>query len=110
MAEDLGNLTGAIGAAGIDPTGAVFVAGPREATIMRVKVGPRFSNPILTTLGLAAKTVACFAPAGVASGYQDAPQIETGREMVLHMEEDTPTDISTAGGAAYPAKSMFKPT
>ncbi len=29
MAEDLGNLTGAIGAAGINASNAVFVAGPR---------------------------------------------------------------------------------
>ena len=31
--KDLGNLTEAIGETGIDPNGAVFVCGPREATI-----------------------------------------------------------------------------
>jgi hypothetical protein len=109
MAEDLGALTGAIGAAGIDPTGAVFVCGPREATIIKAKIGLRFDYPVLTTLGLPAKTVACFAPAGVASGYQDAPRIETGKEAVLHMEDTTPAHIVGAGGAlAAPSKSMFQ--
>jgi hypothetical protein len=50
MYEDLGNLTSAIGAAGIDPTGAVFVTGPREATIIKAKVGAKFDFPVLVTL------------------------------------------------------------
>jgi len=108
MAEDLGALTGAIGAAGIDASGAVFVCGPREATILKVKVGPKFDHPILTTLGLPAKTVACFAPAGVASGFQDAPQIETSRDAAYHFD-DAPTDVSTAPGvAAAPVKSLYQ--
>jgi len=108
MSEDLGALTGAIGAAGIDATGSVFVAGPREATIMRVKVGPRFDSPILTTLGLPAKTVACFAPAALASGYRDAPQIETSREASYH-EESSPAQIVAPGGAvAAPVRSVFQ--
>ena len=108
MAEDLGALTGAIGAAGIDPNNVVFVAGPREATILRVKVGPRFTNPILTTLGLPAKSVAAFAPAGVASGYQNSPTIETGKETVLYYEDTTPLNISNGGGVAAPTRSMFQ--
>ena len=109
MADDLGALAGAIGAAGIDASGAVYVCGPREATIMKTKVGPKFDYPILTTLGLPAKSVACFAPAGVASGYQDQPVIETGKEMVLHAEDTAPADIvSGAGVVANPVKSMFQ--
>lgn len=107
MAEDLGNLAGAIGAAGIDASNLVYVAGPREAVIIKAKASMKFDYPVLTTLGLPAKSVACFAPAGIASGYQDPPQIETGKEMVLHTDT-APTDISTAGGVAYPAKSMFQ--
>ena len=111
MADDLGNLVGAIGAAGIDPNGAVFVAGPREATIIKAKVGSRFDNQVLTTIDLPAKSVACFAPAGVFSGYQDPPQIETSIEAAIHFEDTTPTDISTAGtppAVAYPTKSAFQ--
>ena len=110
MAEDLGNLVAAIGAAGIDPSGAVFVAGPREATIAKAKLGPKFDYPFLVTLGLPAKSVACFAPAGIFSGYQDQPQIETTKEAAIHFDT-APTDISTAGtpaAVAYPVKSAFQ--
>jgi hypothetical protein len=108
MSEDLANLTGALGAAGIDPTGAVFVAGPREATIIKTKVGPKFDYLVLTTLGLSPKSVACFAPAGVFSGYQDQPQIETSDKPALHFEDTDPTDVSGAGGVAAPVKSLFQ--
>ena len=108
MSEDLGNLTDAIGAAGIDPTGAVFVTGAREATIIKATVGFKFDYPVLTTLGLPAKSVACFAPAGIFSGYQDQPQIETSNKPALHFEDTDPTDISGAGGVAAPVKSLFQ--
>lgn len=109
MAEDLGALTGAVGAAGIDPTGAVFVCSPREATIIKTKVGPKFDYPVLATLGLPAKTVACFAPAAVASGYQDAPEIETSKTATVHYEDGTPLDIIGLDGTmAAPTKTAFQ--
>jgi hypothetical protein len=108
MFDDLGALTGAIGAAGVDPTDAAFVASPCEATIMRAKCGLRFTNPILPTLRLPAKTVACFAPAAVASGYQDAPVIETGRESVIHFENKTL--LTAAAHWRHRARARFRPT
>jgi hypothetical protein len=107
MAQDLGNLTGAIGAADIDPNSAVFVCGPREATIIKAKVGSKFDYLVLTTLGLPAKSVACFAPAGVASGYHDAPSIETSKDAAYHFD-DAPIDISSSGSVAAPVKSLFQ--
>jgi hypothetical protein len=109
MADDLGALTGAIGAAGIDASNAVFVCSPREATILKARVGPRFDFQILMTLGLAPKTIACFAPAAVASGYRDAPQIETSRETALHMEQTAPLPLVDGSGiVAHPQRSMFQ--
>lgn len=108
LAEDLGALTGAIGANGIDVSNVVYVAGPREATIMKAKLGPKFDYQILTTLGLPAKSVACFAPNGIASGYQDAPTIEAKTSAVLHHEDTSPADISTSGAVAAPSKSVFQ--
>lgn len=109
MVEDLGALTGAIGEAGVDTTEAVFVASPREATIIKTKVGPKFDYPILSTLGLPAKTVACFAPAAVASAYQDAPQIETSKTATVHLEDGSPLDIVGSDGAlALPTKTAFQ--
>jgi hypothetical protein len=109
MTEDLGALTGAIGAAGIDTTEAVFVCSPREATIIKAKIGPKFDYPVLSTLGLQTKTVACFAPAAVASGYQDAPQIETSKTATVHFEDTSPADIVGPDGAlAFPTKAAFQ--
>ena len=108
MVTDLGNLTGAIGAAGIDASDAVFVAGPAEVTKMKAKLGPRFDFPILMTLGLPAKSVACFAPAGVASGYQGPPVITTNKNAAWHFEGSTPTDISSGAGIAAPVKSALQ--
>jgi hypothetical protein len=109
MADDLGNLVGAIGDASVDPTGAVFVCSPREATIIKTRVGPKFDSPVLSTLGLPAKTVACFAPAAVASGYQEAPQIETSHQAVYHAEGTSPAEIVDTGGAlAAPTLSTFQ--
>jgi len=85
--------------AGIDTTGAVFVCSPREATIIKTKVGPKFDYPVLSTLGLPAKTIACFAPAAVASGYQDPPQIETSKTATVHFEDTNPADIVGPDGA-----------
>ena len=78
-----------------------------QATIMKTKVGPKFDHPILMTLGLPAKTVACFAPAGVASGYQDAPTIESSKDAAYHFD-NAPSDISSGGGIATPTKSLFQ--
>ena len=109
MKNDLANLVGAIGAAGVDPTGVVFVTGPREATLIKATVGPKLDNLVLETLGLPAKAVCAFAPAGIFSGYQDQPEIEASKDAVVHFEEDTPTDISTSGTAvAYPSKSAYQ--
>jgi hypothetical protein len=47
MAEDLGALTGAMGLASIDTTGAAFVCSPREATIIKTKGG--HSRPFLSS-------------------------------------------------------------
>jgi hypothetical protein len=109
MTEDLGALTGAIGAAGIDTTEAVFVCSPREATIIKSKVGPKFDYPVLSTLGLPAKTVACFAPAAVVSGYRDVPQIEASKTATVHLEDGSPSDIVGPDGVlAVPSKTAFQ--
>jgi hypothetical protein len=110
MSEDLGALTGAIGAAGIDTSGVAFVCSPREAAIIKTKVGPKFDYPVLSTLGLPAKTIACFAPVAVASGYHDTPQIETSKTATVHLEDVSPVDIVGPDGAiALPTKTAFQP-
>jgi hypothetical protein len=108
VSDDLANLAAAIGAAGIDPNDIIYVAGPREATIIKLRA-EQFADNVLTTLGLPAKSVAAFAPAAVYSGYQDVPTIETRSEVTIHWEDTTPLPIvSSPGTVAAPARSAFQ--
>jgi hypothetical protein len=109
MADDLAALVAAIGAARIDPNGVIFVAGPREAMLIKAKIGPHFDNDIYVTLGLPAKSVAAFAPNAIYYAYDGRPTIDTGEDVALHMEDATPSDIvSSSGTVAAPVKSFFQ--
>jgi hypothetical protein len=109
MDADLSNLVAAIGAAGIDPSGAVYVCGPAEAMKIKLRSGPNFDNTVLMTLGLPAKSVACFAPAGVYSGYQGLPTVETAKEVVIHREDTTPLPIvGSPSTVASPTSSLWQ--
>jgi hypothetical protein len=111
MCDDLAALVAAIGAAGIDTRDVVFVCSPREATIIKVKASPKFDSLVLPTLGLPAKTVVCIAPMALASGYRDAPEVETSREAAYHFEDTSPLPIGTPGAPptiAAPTRSLFQ--
>ncbi|MFH0297225.1 hypothetical protein AAFX91_08275 [Bradyrhizobium sp. 31Argb] len=109
MSEDLGALVAAIGSNGIDPSDAVFIAGPREAMILKTKTGPNFDHQVLMSLGLPAKTVVAAAPAGLASGVLGVPEIDTSKETVLHREDTSPGEIvSSPGVSAAPSTSVFQ--
>jgi hypothetical protein len=109
MVGDLAALVGAMGTAGVDPSNAVFVAGPREAMILQARLGVFSGVSVLMTLGLPAKSVAAFAPAAITSGYRDAPVIETSKEAVYHEEAATPLPIvGSAGAIAAPVRSVFQ--
>jgi hypothetical protein len=49
------------------------------------------------------------APAAVASGYQDTPQIETSKTATVHLEDVSPVDIVGPDGAIpLPTKTAFQ--
>jgi hypothetical protein len=108
IADDLGALVKAIGDAGIDPSDAIFVAEPREAMVIKLRGGEDLN--VLTTLGLATpKSVAVFAPAGVYSGLNGAPTVQTSIETSIHWEDTFPAEIvSSPGVPAAPTKSAFQ--
>ncbi|MGY8681105.1 hypothetical protein Q2941_25355 [Bradyrhizobium sp. UFLA05-153] len=109
MIDDLAALVAAIGAAGVDPTTVVFVAPPRESTIIKLKAGPKFDYEVFPTLGLPARSVACFAPSAIYSGYQDQPTIETAKDATLHFDDSVPKEIvNSAGVVAAPTESIFQ--
>ena len=111
MSEDIAGLLDSIAASNIDTSGAVFVANAGTVGILKTRVGPKFDYPILTTLGLPAKTVACFAPAALGTGYDEAPTLEVSRVGAVHYESSTPLPISTPGTpptVAAPVYSTFQ--
>jgi hypothetical protein len=102
MASDIGNLAGALSDAGVDTEAMVLVANPKQATKLRLLAGPAFTYPILGTSAVAAGTVVAISPAGVASGFDGAPRIETSKESTLHYDT-APAQIGTAGSPAVVA-------
>jgi hypothetical protein len=111
MADDLGALAATIGAAGIDPNGIVYVAGPRESVIIKTLSGMSFDNPVLTTLGLPAKTVAAFAPAAIFFGTKGAPVIDLRKpaHATLHFEATNPAPIvGSPSVIAAPVRSAYQ--
>jgi hypothetical protein len=105
LADDLGNLAAAVGLTGIDPSDLVYVAGPRESTIIRLRGGEDFN--VLTTLGLPVGSVAAFAPAAVYSGYQDVPTIETAEDVAILLEDTAPQEIVGTGGAVAQPQNLL---
>jgi hypothetical protein len=109
MFTDLGNLVGAIGAAGLDPSDCVLIASPREAMSLILRAGAQFDSTVLMSLGVPDKTIIAVAPSGIASGYQGPPEIDTSKEAVLHFEGASPGEIvSSPGVVAAPSKSVFQ--
>jgi hypothetical protein len=65
--------------------------------------------PHLVELRFAGETVCAFASAAIATGYRDAPEIETSREALLHFEDTTPAAIiGSTGALAVPTRSAFQ--
>ena len=58
MIEDIGNLVGAIGDAGIDTNDLVIVCGPKEAVALKMFVAGRFNYPIISSVALKGKVAA----------------------------------------------------
>jgi hypothetical protein len=108
MCEDIANLVEQIGNAGVDPNETIFIARPREATLLSLRAGPDFNSRVLMSLGLPPKTVVAAAPAGIASGYQGPPAVETSRESLLHMDTAPADIVDDAGTPAAPSQSLFQ--
>ena len=107
IVADMAALADAIASAGINSSELIIVTTPRLAE--KLALVPNFSHPVLTSAAIVAGTVIAVVPSGLATGYDGSISIETAISPTLHMEDTTPTDISTSGSAvAYPTVSMFQ--
>ncbi len=109
MATDVGNLVGAIHAAG-GGMNVVLVAAPQQAVAISLLGGSGFSLPVITAPSLADGTIIAVESGAFASGFSNAPRVDVARDAVVHWD-DSPTAISTAGApntVAAPARSGFQ--
>jgi hypothetical protein len=112
-ATDLGNLAEAIANAGIAVHDLLFVTSPREETVARAVLSPKFNNVILSSASIATGTVIAIAPKGLYTGYAGDLVIEINTESTTHFESTTPAQNLIGGtpGApvpAVPTYSMFQ--
>jgi hypothetical protein len=103
IVADIGAMAAAMAAANVDPESMTIVAAPRQATTLRLLAGPKFTNEIFGTTGLADGTVIGFARGAVASSFEGTPVVETAKGVTVHMS-DTPTAVVSG----TPTHSMFQ--
>jgi hypothetical protein len=110
IASDIANLAQAIANAGISTADVVLVAGTAAATKLKLLAGPLFDHEVIETTALAGTTVVAIAPAGVASGFDGTPRIESSTETTIHFDS-APAQIGTAGTpnvVAAPTRSLYQ--
>jgi len=105
---DIKNLITALVAAnaGRDP---VIVTNPIQATTLSLMAGPKFTLPVLASNAIAAGTVIMIEASSFVSAFDPTPEFTAGDQMTIHMEDTSPADIVSGGGAAaVPVKSMLQ--
>lgn len=109
MKADLAALAASVAAAG--GSGSVaYIAHPTQAAAIEIEL-PDLRAPVWASRALAAGTVVALDPSGFASAFGAAPDIEASTSGVLHMDDTSPEQISTAGTpneVAAPTQSMFQ--
>ena len=90
MTKDLSTLVQKIADAGIDPTDTVFIASAGQAMTLALLANAKFNSDVYMSLGVPSKTVIAVSPAGIASGYQGPPIIETSYQATVHFETTAP--------------------
>jgi hypothetical protein len=108
MDGDLKQLFAALAAVGGGKTAVIVCAVPQAVTL-KATVGPKWDYDILASTALAAGTVAVVEIASFVSGFGSAVEFSTTKVSAVHMEADTPADIT--GGTpspAVPVKSLFQ--
>jgi hypothetical protein len=108
LATDIGNIAAAFANAGIDPNGMVIIASTKQAVTLKLLAGPKFDYAIISSTVLPDRTIAAFAPGGIAAAFEGQPQIDTSRELAMHFEDTTPLPIVDGGTPAGPTRSMFQ--
>ena len=107
---DITNLVAAVAAAGAGKD-VVLIVSPTEAAKLKLRAGPQFDYPVLTSTALAAGTVIAIEASSFASAFGTQPEFLTSNETLIHGDDTTPLPIGTAGSpntVAAPAMSLYQ--
>jgi Phage capsid family len=107
MYDDLDVLIGLVSAAaGSSPI--VIVAAPRQAAAIKMRQ-PNFPFEVFASSGLAAGTVIALATNCLVSAVDPSPRIQIGNESAVHMEDASPTALTTNVSTwAVPIRSLWQ--
>jgi hypothetical protein len=105
---DLANLFAALASHSAGQT-AVIIAALPQAVKLKLTAGPKFDYDIIASTALAPGTVAVLEVASFVSGFGSTAEFNTTKIGAVHMEDITPVDIVSVGGAvATPVKSLYQ--
>src|SRR5262249_51349340 len=94
---DISKLTALSGGVGAIWSDLLFIASVREAAKIAAYI-PLFKYPVVASAAVAEGQLICVVPSSIVmAGSPDAPRLEVSRDTALHMEDTSPTAISTAG-------------
>ena len=108
MAADLAALSAAVASSNIAVDDLVYVAAPRQATTIKVKASPLFTNTVLSSLAMPDASVAAFAPQAVLSGLGDLPSIETSTQATINFAQPAGEIVDAGGTVATPVYDVFQ--
>jgi hypothetical protein len=106
ISSDIGALVEALAqfGAGLEP---ILICAPGQAASLRMWRQQSFYT-VLASLALPAGTVVAVEASSFASAIGAVPRFEVGKEMLIHEEDTTPTDIVVSGTPAAPVKSYYQ--
>jgi hypothetical protein len=107
MAADMAAIVQAIARYGFDTSEVVFVAAPGDATRLKAHLP---DADVISSPGVATKTLIGVAVRGLYSGYQDLPVVDTSKQVSLHEDSTAPLPLVSASPTtvAAPQRSFFQ--
>ena len=111
VSEDIGNLAGAVGDAGVSTDGMIIVANSRQAARLTV-LSPNYDDSrVFGSPQIPAGRVIGISLDAVGSAYGGRPTVEKSKNAAIHFEDTAPTDIGIEGtppSVAAPVRSAFQ--
>jgi len=110
MFNDLSNLAAVVAAVGGLNFG--YIASPKQAVKISLRKSTNnFPYPVFSSAALPDKQVACIAFDALAVAGDNMPRFETSKSATVHMEQSTPTALSTVATpntVAAPISSLYQ--